>query len=281
MKKDDFIKKAKEMLTRNSKQIVLEQINRFYNASNIKCLKPTYKIGDKVFLKKGTLLHGTYKNLEGLKEIVKSGLISSWFIDGRLSKYPSSVGVWNLQKDYYLKDYINFYSGGTIMYCGVYDENEKKEVSKTAVIPYDEMANINDISQKYDCHMWLMEQTKEARFMPSLNQDKVQIGIIFNADLVKKSTLLIGDILDTNNFDDNIVKDFVNPNYYEKFIKDRAKKDDFFTNRESAVLFGIPSNLIEGILVGKTYEKDQNVLKEIKEILPSCYICNLEGTVIF
>lgn len=281
MKKDDFIKKAKEMLTRNSKQIVLEQINRFYNASNIKCLKPTYKIGDKVFLKKGTLLHGTYKNLEGLKEIVKSGLISSWFIDGRLSKYPSSVGVWNLQKDYYLKDYINFYSGGTIMYCGVYDENEKKEVSKTAVIPYGEMANINDISQKYDCHMWLMEQTKEARFMPSLNQDKVQIGIIFNADLVKKSTLLIGDILDTNNFDDNIVKDFVNPNYYEKFIKDRAKKDDFFTNRESAVLFGIPSNLIEGILIGKTYEKDQNVLKEIKEILPNCYICNLEGTVIF
>lgn len=281
MKKDDFIEKTKEMLTRNSKQMVLEQINRFYNASNIKCLKTTYKIGDKVFLKKGTLLHGTYKNLEGLKEIVKNGLISSWFIDGRLSKYPSSVGVWNLQKDYYLKDYINFYSGGTIMYCGVYDENEKKEVSKTAVIPYDEMANINDISQKYDCHMWLMEQTKEARFMPSLNQDKVQIGIIFNADLVKKSTLLIGDILDTNNFDDDIVKDFVNPDYYEKFIKERAKKNDFFTNRESAVLFGIPSNLIEGILVGKTYEKDQNILKEIKEILPSCYICNLEGTVIF
>lgn len=280
MKKDDFIKKAKEMLTRNSKQIVLEQINRFYNASNIKCLKPTYKIGDKVFLKKGTLLHGTYKNLEGLKEIVKSGLISSWFIDGRLSKYPSSVGVWNLQKDYYLKDYINFYSGGTIMYCGVYDENEKK-VSKTAVIPYGEMADINDISQKYDCHMWLMEQTKEARFMPSLNQDKVQIGIIFNADLVKKSGLLIGDILDTNNFDDESVKDFVNPDYYGKFIKERAKKNDFFTNRESAVLFGIPSNLIEGILVGKTYEKDQNVLKEIKEILPNCYICNLEGTVIF
>lgn len=281
MKKDDFIGKAKKMLTRNSKQMVLEQIKCFYNASNIKCLKPTYKIGDKVFLKKGTLLHGTYKNLEGLKEIVKNGLISSWFIDGRLSKYPSSVGVWNLQKDYYLKDYINFYSGGTIMYCGVYDENEKKEVSKTAVIPYDEMADINDISQKYDCHMWLMEQTKEARFMPSLNQDKVQIGIIFNADLVKKSGLLIGDILDTSNFDDELVKDFVNPDYYGKFIKERAKKNDFFTNRESAVLFGIPSNLIEGILVGKTYEKDQNVLKEIKEILPNCYICNLEGTVIF
>lgn len=256
MKKEDFIEKTKEKLSGNLKQIVLDQIDRFYKANNITSPKNTYKVGDNVFLKKGTLLHGTYKNLEGLTEIVKKGLISSWFIDGRLSKYPSSVGVWNLQNDYYLKDYINFYSGGTIMYCGVFDKLANKEVSKTAVIPYDKMTNINEISQKYDCHMWLMEQTKEARFMPSLNQDKVQIGIIFNADLVK---------------------DFVNPNYYEKFIKDRAKKDDFFTNRESAVLFGIPSNLIEGILVGRTYEKDQNVLNEIKRLLPNCYICNLEG----
>lgn len=281
MKKEDFIEKTKEKLSGNSKQIVLDQIDRFYKANSITSPKNTYKAGDNVFLKKGTLLHGTYKNLEGLKEIVKNGLISSWFIDGRLSKYPSSVGVWNLQKDYYLKDYINFYSGGTIMYCGVFDELANKEVSKTAVISYDKMSNINEISQKYDCHMWLTEQTKEARFMPSLNQDNVQIGIIFNADLIKKSNLLIGDILDKDTFNDDIVKDFVNLNYYEKFIKDRAKKDDFFTNRESAVLFGIPSNLIEGILVGKTYEKNQNVLKEIKEILPNCYICNLEGTVIF
>ena len=281
MKKEDFIEKTKEKLSGNSKQIVLDQIDRFYKANSITSPKNTYKAGDNVVLKKGTLLHGTYKNLEGLKEIVKNGLISSWFIDGRLSKYPSSVGVWNLQKDYYLKDYINFYSGGTIMYCGVFDELANKEVSKTAVISYDKMSNINEISQKYDCHMWLMEQTKEARFMPSLNQDNVQIGIIFNADLIKKSNLLIGDILDKDTFNDDIVKDFVNLNYYEKFIKDRAKKDDFFTNRESAVLFGIPSNLIEGILVGKTYEKNQNVLKEIKEILPDCYICNLEGVVIF
>ena len=280
MKKEDFIEKTKEKLSGNSKQIVLDQIDRFYKANNITSHKNTYKVGDNVFLKKGTLLHGTYKNLEGLTEIVKNGLISSWFIDGRLSKYPSSVGVWNLQNDYYLKDYINFYSGGTIMYCGVFDKLANKEVSKTAVIPYDKMTNINEISQKYDCHMWLMEQTKEARFMPSLNQDKVQIGIIFNANLVKESNLLIGDILDKDIFGDNIVKDFVNPNYYEKFIKDRAKKDDFFTNRESALLFGIPSNLIEGILVGRTYEKDQNVLNEIKRLLPNCYICNLNGKVI-
>ena len=33
-------------------------------------------------------------------KISKDGLISSWFVDGRLSKYPSSVGVWNLKQDY-------------------------------------------------------------------------------------------------------------------------------------------------------------------------------------
>ena len=70
-------------------------------------------------MKKGTLLHGTFKNIEGLKYILKDGLISSWFIEGRLSKYPSSVGVWNLKQDYLLKDYINFYSGGTIEYKNI------------------------------------------------------------------------------------------------------------------------------------------------------------------
>ena len=48
----------------------------------------------------------------------------------------------------------------------------------------------------------------------------------------------------------------------------------------SAILFGIPSNLIEGILVGRKYEKDENILKEIKKLLPDCYICNLDGNVI-
>ena len=57
-------------------------------------------------------------------------------------------------------------------------------------------------------------------------------------------------------------------------------KDDFFTDRESAILFGIPSNFIEGILVGRTYEKNNKILEKIKELLPNCYICNLDGKVI-
>ena len=282
MKKEDYIKITNEKLNNNiSKEIMIKQINTYYNAKdNYKLSKHKYNIGDEVYLPKGTLLHGTYKNIEGLKEIVKDGLISSWFIDGRLSKYPSSVGVWNLKKDYLLKDYINFYSGGTIMYCGIFKNNVNTNKNKTAIIPYNQMNNLMKIVPKEECHMWVLEQTKEARFMPSLVQNRVQIGIIFNGDNSYTKELLKGDILDSNNINDSDVLEFVNEAYYEKFIIDRKNKDDFFTDRESAILFGVPSNLIEGILVGRDYEKDNKVLNEIKELLPNSYICNLDGKVI-
>lgn len=131
-----------------------------------------------------------------------------------------------------------------------------------------------------DYLVWNMQQTKEARFMPSLVQKKVQIRIIFNSSLASKSNLLAGDILETNNVNDKDVQPFVNNHYYEQFIIDRKNKDDFFTDRESAILFGISSNFIEGILVGRTYEKNNKILEKIKELLPNCYICNLDGKVI-
>ena len=256
MNKDEYIKivNKNEYLDSNGKKILIEQIKKYYEVKNYSIKKDTYNIGDEVKLNKGTLLHGTYKNIDGLKEILKDGLISSWFINGRLSKYPSSVGIWNLKKDYYLKDYIDFYSGGTIMYCGVFENGKDTQQNKTEVIPYTEMNNIIDIVSKVDCHMWTLEQTKEARFMPSLVQDRVQIGIIFNGSNKYLEELLKGDILNPNNINDDDVKPFINQDYYEKFIKNRKYKDDFFTDRESAILFGIPSNFIEGILVGRKYE---------------------------
>lgn len=282
MNKDEYIKivNKNEYLDSNGKKILIEQIGKYYEVKNYSIKKDTYNIGDEVKLKKGTLLHGTYKNIDGLKEILKDGLISSWFIDGRISKYPSSVGIWNLKKDYYLKDYIDFYSGGTIMYCGVFENGKDTQQNKTEVIPYTEMTNIIDIVSKVDCHMWTLEQTKEARFMPSLVQDRVQIGIIFNGSNKYLAELLKGDILNPNNINDNDVKPFVNQDYYEKFIKNRKSKDDSFTDRESAILFGIPSNFIEGILVGRKYENDNKILVELKTLLSDAYICNLDGKVI-
>ena len=138
-----------------------------------------------------------------------------------------------------------------------------------------------DINKKINCHMWTMEQTKEARFLPSLVQDRVQIGIIFNGNNEYIKRLLDGDILNPDAINDRDVKDFVNPEYYERFLKDRINKDDFFTDRESAVLFGIPANFIEGVLIGRIYEKDIDMLKKIKSLLPNAYVCNLDGKVIY
>lgn len=281
MNKKYYVEITKEKLANEkSKMIMINQIERFYNyKKNYLNESNKYNTGDLVRLKKGTLLHGTYKNFEGLKEIVKNGLISSWFIDGRLSKYPSSVGVWNLKKDCLLKDYINFYSGGTILYAGVYENGNDTQMNKTDVIPYDKMNLILDEVMKVDCHMWTLEQTKEARFMPSLVQNRVQVGIIFNGESKEIKNILLGDIL-SGNISDEDVREFVNPNYYENFIRERKNKNDFFTDRESAVLFGIPSNFIEGILVGRKYETDSTMLNKIKELVPNSYICNLDGIVI-
>lgn len=276
MNKEEYIKIAKERLNDISSKTMIDQIEKYYLTKEYVLPSNKYNIGDLVKLTKGTLLHGTYKNIDGLKEILKDGLISSWFIDGRISKYPSSVGVWNLKEDYLLKDYINFYSGGTIRYSGLLENGEYSQNIKTSVIPYDKMNDINNIIINNPCRIWSMEQTKEARFMPSLVQDQVQIGIIFNG----KNDLIKGDILNPLFINDSDVKEFVNENYYDEFINDRKNKDDFFTDRESAILFGIPSNLIEGILVGRKYEKDENILNEIKSLLPNAYICNLDGRVI-
>lgn len=128
--------------------------------------------------------------------------------------------------------------------------------------------------------VWQMEQTKEARFLPSLVQNKVQIGIIFHSNHDYEKEISKGDILNPFSVNDLDVKDFVHESYYERFIIDRKNKDDFFTDRESAIIFGIPSNLIEGILVGREYEKDKIKLEEIKQLLLGVYICNLDGKVI-
>ena len=282
MNKEFYIRELNNKeISNNGKQILIKQINSYYNAKNKNIVVSSkYNVGDRVLLKKGTLLHGTYKNIDGLKEIVKDGLISSWFIDGRMSKYPSSVGLWNLKKDYYLDEYINFYSGGTIKYSGLLENGNYSQNIKTSVIPYDEMKNINEILINNPCRIWNMEQTKEARFMPSLVQDVVQIGIIFdgNNDYIKE--LVKGDILNPSFINDVDVKEFVNKDYTDRFIIDRQNKDDFFTDRESAILFGIPKETIEGILVGRKYENNSKMLKDIKELLPNCYICNLDGKVI-
>ncbi len=271
--KEKYIKIAKELYTSSSLNIFLKQIDIFFN-SDTEEVTHNYKVGDRVYLKKGTLIHGTFQNYEGIKKIKETGLIASDMTKSRKSKFPAAVGVWNLKKAYYLKDYIDFYSGGTIKMM-----NQDGSKVQTEVIPFSKMNKLMTKIQKSNIFRWYIEQTKEARFLPSLVQNDVQTAVIYKThnkylDLLKEQDLM------SDKISNKAAKQFINEVFYEGYVNGRKNKDDFFTDRESAIIFGLPSNYIEGILVGRKYEKDSKMLDKIKKLYKNAYICNLDGIVI-
>ena len=72
MNKKHYVEITKEKLTNEkSKMIMINQIERFYNyEENYFNESNKYNIGDLVRLKKGTLLHGTYKNFESMGTLI-------------------------------------------------------------------------------------------------------------------------------------------------------------------------------------------------------------------
>lgn len=281
MDKNEYLKLAKISLhNKNSKKLLINQINNFYEiANNYKKRKHRYKIWDFVKLKRWTLLHWTWKNIEWLENISKNWLITWQFEGWREWKYLYTVWVRNLKQDISLKDYINFYSWWTIKYFFWWKDG-KEWSSHQKIVSFNEMKNLLLWVKTEWANTWYMEQTKEARFMPSLAQDFVQIWIIMNWNSKYAKLLKEWDILDLK-ISDKDAKEFVHPEAYEKsFVPNRKNKDLFFTDRESAILFWIPTVLIEWILVWRIYEKDKKMLKRIKELLPKAYICNLDGKVI-
>ena len=81
--------------------------------------------------------------------------------------------------------------------------------------------------------------------------------------------------------DEEVLKSFLDYRYEEKFIKqDRINRNASTTDRESAIMFGLPAKLIEGVFVGRKIENDKKSLDYIKSKLPDCYVCNLDGEVI-
>lgn len=68
--------------------------------------------------------------------------------------------------------------------------------------------------------------------------------------------------------------------YFSKFVNLRLEKAVSTTDREPAIMFGLPIELVEGIFVGKKIDGDKASLDYIKSKLPNCYICNLDEKVI-
>ena len=276
--KEKYINIINERFSGKAKEILLNHIELFYN-NNQKINKRKYSVGDDVFLTKGTYMHGVFGEGEFVDFTIENGFIAIDFTDGyRPNKICNSVGMWNIQNDISLKDYINLYSGFTITYS-IGRGPESKTV--TELVPYhkfDEVTErINDVEEIWS---YRGDQTKEVRFIPSLVSNKRQVAFILNMDSEYAQKLAYDDVWNLE-FDEEVLKPFLDSRYEEKFLtNDRLNRDALTTDRESAIMFGLPSTLIEGVFVGRKAEQNEVLLKSIKDRLPDCYICNLDGKVI-
>ena len=276
MNKDDYIKYISENYKGEAKDVLLKQVELFFLDEEV--TKNKYEIGDLVFLKKGTYIHGIPGLLDNFDWIINNGFIGNDFTNQSVAnKIKGSIGMWDIQKDCYLKDYINEYSGFTVVYT-IGRGPGSKEVSE--LIPYHKFDEYTEkLNDREEVWMYWGDQTKEVRFIPSLVANKRQIAFILNMESVTAQEMIKNDVWDSA-FNEETIKDFIDYRYYEKFLKERNNRNAMTTDRESAIMFGLPSRFIEGVFVGRTVEQDEEILNYIKNKLPYCYICNLDGKVI-
>ncbi len=276
--KDKYINNVISRFSGNAKDILLKQIDLFYAVDN-QITKNRYNIGDDVKLKKGTFIHGIFGELENFDFTIENGFISTDFTsEARPNKICNSVGMWNIQNNMLLKEYINQYSGFTLSYL-MGRGPSSKTISK--LIPYHKFDEITeDINNNDEIWSYWGDQTKEIRFIPSLVSNKRQIAFILNMDSKYAKKLAYNDVWNLD-FDEETLIPFLDYRYVDEFINnDRLNRNASTTDRESAIMFGLPINLIEGVFVGRKIEKDNNALDYIKSKLPDCYVCNLDGKVI-
>ncbi len=276
--KENYIEYAQKTFAKEALQLILDQIDLYYDDSpSISYTK--YQKGDAVYLKKGTFLHGIPGGLENFDWVIQNGFIGNDFTGASemKNKIKHSISMWNIQEDMFLRDYIKNYSGFTISYS-IGRGPGSNFVSR--LVPYhqfDEMTE--EINNREDVWSYWGDQTKEVRFLPSLVSNKRQIAFILNMDSEYAKKIGVADVWNPS-FDKEILKEFLDERYYETFLKERFHRDASTTNRESAIMFGLPIKLVEGVFIGKKLEKDENALHYIKSKLPHCYICNVDGEVI-
>ena len=276
--KQKYLNDIEKRFTGKAKEILTNHVELFYSDTD-DIIKSKYIIGEEVKLKKGTFIHGILGGLEIFDFTINNGFVAVDFTEHpRKNKIFNSVGMWNIKEDILLKDYINQYSGFTIAYS-IGRGPGSKTVSK--LIPYHKFDEVTEkINNDEEIWMYWGDQTKEVRFIPSLVSDKRQIAFILNMESDYAKKLAYDDVWNLD-FDEEIIKQFLDYRYIEKFLtNDRINRDALTTDRESAIMFGLPSKLIEGVFVGRKIENDKKALEHIKSKLPDCYICNLDGKVI-
>ena len=263
--------------------MLLKNVELYFQDNNIVIRKNKYKIGDDVFLKKGTFIHGlggspdSYKSFKIFDYVCKYGFIGGDFNNRPTIKIYNSVGMWNIKDDMFLKDYIKSYSGGTLKYRVGNREKGLKDFYE--LVPHNQIEKrLIELNNDPTIWQWNIEQTKEVRFIPSLYSDKNQIAFILNMDNDYAKEVAKQDVWNEEYRTRDIMKYFCAHYFIEEMLEGNFNIST--TNREAAIMFGISPKLIEGILVGRIIEHDNKAIEYIKEKMPDCYVCNLDGKVI-
>lgn len=273
-----YIEYANKTFKGKALELVLRNIELFYDDTVIEHSKK-YNIGDEVKLSKGTFIHGIPGMLDNFDWIIENGFLAIDFTESseEKNKIKNSIGMWNIKRDIFLKDYINLYSGITITYT-IGRGPEAKNVSElVAYHKFDEFTEKINNDEK----IWTYwgEKTKEVTFLPSLVSDKRQIAFILNMESDYAKEMAKADVWNTE-LEEETLTEFLDYRYFPKFVNLRFDKDATTTDRESSIMFGLPIKLVEGVFVGRKIEKDTSALEYIKSKLPDCYICNLDGKII-
>lgn len=280
--KEHYIELVNDKFEGIVRELILKNIDLFYK-KDIQVYKNTYNVGEEVFLKKGTFIHGIDDSAESCNDfkifdyVVEHGFIGGDFNNLRTVKFHNSVGMWNIKNDMKLKDYIYSYSGVTIRYR--VGDRKKGLTDYYELVPHKKIEDrFVELNNKPEVWQWNAEQTKEVRFIPSLYSEKNQIAFILNMDSDYAKKVANQDVWNPIFRKEEILKYFCSHLCLPEMLK-----GDFnaaTTDRESSIMFGITSRLIEGVLVGRKIEKNEELLNYIKTKLPNCYICNLDGKVI-
>ena len=252
------------------KGIVLEQYEYFQQiAKSFHLQAHNYEIGDDVKLNKFSLLHGI-RDERNFNFILQYGFIASDILERRsIARYPKCANFYNAKRERLLSEYIDEYSG-----CIMRWMSKGNDQTHAKIIPLSQITK----EMVYNKNAWIVEQLKESRFMPSKQNNFSILAFILNLNSPQAQKILKKDILNVD-FDDNYAKFFVNNLQYQRFLTKKHMEGDL-SGRESHIIYGVPNCFVEGILVNRDYENDQNKLKMIKTAFPNCYICNLDGKVI-
>ena len=208
--REEYEKIINEKFNGKSRELLLENIELFYK-NDIDIVKNKYNIGDNVFLKKGTFIHGlggsSDNDFKIFDYVCENGFIGGDFNERPTVKILNSVGMWNIKEDMYLKDYINMYSGVTIWYR--VGDRERGLKDHFELCNYKEMKKrFIELNNDPEVWQWSAEQTKEVRFVPSLFSDKNQIAFILNMDSEYAKEVARDDVWNKEFGVEEIMKDF-------------------------------------------------------------------------